>query len=48
MEQIHINHLAVISCAVANLVWADYGTRPYYFTIAWKRENNLSDEQLKN
>jgi Protein of unknown function (DUF1761) len=47
MEQFHINHLAVIVCAIANLALGALWYSPVLFYNAWKKENNLTDEQLK-
>jgi uncharacterized membrane protein len=48
MENFHINHWAVLVCAVANLALGALWYSPLLFANAWQRENNLSDEQLKN
>lgn len=47
MEQIHINHWAVIVCAVANLALGAIWYSPVLFYKAWKNENGFTDEQLK-
>jgi hypothetical protein len=47
MEQFHINHIAVICCAVANLLVGAIWYSPMLFYRAWARENNLSDEDIK-
>ena len=47
MEQIHINHWAVIVCAVANLALGAIWYSPVLFYKAWKKENGFTDEQLK-
>lgn len=47
MENLHINHFAVITCAVANLALGALRYSPLLFYNAWKKENNLSEEQLK-
>lgn len=47
MEQFHINHWAVLVCAVANWVVGALWYSPLLFYKAWKTENNLSDEELK-
>jgi len=47
MEQVYINHLAVLVCAIANLALGALWYSPAMFYKAWKRENNLSDEVLK-
>ncbi|MES1216780.1 MAG: DUF1761 domain-containing protein [Bacteroidota bacterium] len=43
----HINHFAVIVCGIANLALGALWYSPLLFYKAWKKENNLSDEQLK-
>ena len=45
--KIHINHFAVIVCAVANLALGALWYSPAMFYHAWKKENGLTDEQLK-
>jgi membrane protein YdbS with pleckstrin-like domain len=47
MEQIQINHWAVIVCAVANLALGALWYSPLLFYKAWKNENKLSNEMLK-
>lgn len=47
MEEIHINHLAVIACATANLVLGALWYSPAMFYKAWKKENSFTDEKLK-
>jgi hypothetical protein len=47
MDTIHINHLAVIVCAVANLALGAVWYSPVLFYKAWKKENGFTDEQLK-
>lgn len=47
MEQLHINHFAVIVCAIANLILGAFWYSPVLFYSVWKKENNLTDEQLK-
>lgn len=47
MENFHINHWAVLVCAVANLALGALWYSPILFYNAWKKENNLTDEQLK-
>jgi hypothetical protein len=48
MEQFHINHLAVLVCAVANLALGALWYSPLLFYKAWLKENNLTEENLKN
>ena len=43
-----INHWAVLVCAIFNLVLGAVWYSPALFYNAWKKENNLSDEQIKN
>jgi len=45
--EIHINHLAVITCGIANLALGALWYSPAMFYKSWKKENNLTDEQLK-
>ena len=47
MENIYINHFAVIVCAFANLALGALWYSPVLFYNAWKNENGLSDERLK-
>lgn len=47
MEQLHINHFAVIVCAIANLILGAFWYSLVLFYSVWKKENNLTDEQLK-
>lgn len=47
MESMMINHWAVLVCAVFNLVLGAIWYSPALFYKAWKKENNLTDEQLK-
>jgi len=46
--EIQINHLAVIVCAIANLALGALWYSPVMFYQAWKKENNLTEDQLKN
>ncbi|HYG14374.1 MAG TPA: DUF1761 domain-containing protein [Bacteroidia bacterium] len=48
MENLYINHWAVLVCAAANLLLGGLWYSPVLFGKAWQRENKLSDEQLKN
>jgi hypothetical protein len=45
--EVQINHLAVVVCAIANLGLGALWYSPAMFYQAWKKENNLTDEQLK-
>ena len=46
MENFHINHIAVVVCAVMSLVIGGLWWSPLLFAKAWQRENGLSDEQI--
>jgi hypothetical protein len=46
--EVQINHLAVVVCAIANLALGALWYSPILFYQAWKKENNLTDDQLKN
>ena len=47
MENVIINHWAVLVCALFNLALGAIWYSPALFYNAWKNENNLTDEQLK-
>lgn len=47
MEDIYINHIAVVVCAIFNLVLGALWYSPVMFYNAWKKENSLTDEDLK-
>ena len=47
MEDMIINHWAVIVAALANLVVGAIWYSPALFYKAWKSENQLTDDQLK-
>lgn len=47
MENLYINHLAVIVCAILNLALGALWYSPAMFYNAWKKENNFSDDDLK-
>ena len=47
MENIYINHIAVLVCAVMSLVIGALWWSPLMFARSWQREVGLSDEQLK-
>lgn len=47
MQQFYINHLAVLVCAVANLVVGGIWYSPILFYKAWMKENNFTDETIK-
>lgn len=47
MEQFHINHWAVLTCAVLNLVLGALWYSPLLFYKSWMKENNFSEEMMK-
>lgn len=47
MENMIINHWAVLACAVFNLMLGAFWYSPALFYNAWKKENNLTDEVIK-
>lgn len=47
MDNMIINHWAVLVCAVVSLLVGALWYSPLLFFRAWKRENNLSEEQLQ-
>ena len=47
MDQMIINHWAVLVCAISNLVLGAIYYSPALFYKAWKTENNLSDQQIE-
>lgn len=47
MENISINHLAVIAAALSTFLLGGLWYSPMLFGKAWQRENNLSDDELK-
>lgn len=47
MENIYINHIAVLVCAVMSLFIGGLWWSPLLFAKPWQREVGLSDEQLK-
>ncbi len=48
MEQIYINHFAVLVSVVTNLAFGALWYSPIIFYNSWKKENNFTDEQLKS
>lgn len=44
----NINHLAVISCAIFNLLLGAIWYSPALFYHSWKKENKLTDEHFKS
>ena len=46
MENLYINHLAVIVCALANLALGAVWYSPALFYRGWSRETGLTEEQL--
>jgi len=47
MDNITINHWAVLTCSVFNLLLGAIWYSPALFYNAWKSENNLTDEDIK-
>lgn len=47
MEEININHLAVIACAVLNLGLGALWYSPLLFYNSWLKENKLTEEELR-
>jgi hypothetical protein len=47
MEQLHINHWAVVVCAFANLALGAIWYSPLLFYKAWMKENNFTGDDLK-
>ncbi len=47
MEQFYINHWAVITCAIANLLVGAVWYSPLLFYKAWMKENNFTEEDIK-
>ena len=47
MENASINHFAVIVAALSTFMLGGLWFSPILFGKAWQKENNLSDEQLK-
>lgn len=48
MEEMYINHWAVLVAAIANLIVGAIWYSPALFYKAWKAENNKTDEDFKN
>jgi hypothetical protein len=48
MENMSINHLAVIAAAISTFLLGGLWYSPILFAKAWQEENHLTDEQLKN
>ncbi len=48
MENIYINHLAVFTCAVLNMVIGAFWYSPALFYRAWLEENKLMEADLKD
>lgn len=46
MEDLIINHWAVLCCAIANMVLGALWYSPALFYKAWKTANNLTEEQI--
>lgn len=47
MEKLHINHWAVIVCAIANLALGALWYSPLLFYKSWLRENKLSEDDIR-
>ena len=47
MENMIINHWAVLCCAIFNMILGALWYSPALFYDSWKKENNLTDEILK-
>ncbi|MCO6480985.1 MAG: DUF1761 domain-containing protein, partial [Phaeodactylibacter sp.] len=47
MENMIINHWAVLSCAVFNMLLGALWYSPPLFYNAWKKENGLTDEDIQ-
>jgi hypothetical protein len=47
MENIHINHWAVLVCAILNLALGALWYSPLMFYKAWMKENKFTDEDIK-
>ena len=47
MDQFHINHLAVLACAAANLLLGALWYSPLLFYKAWMKENRFTEEDMK-
>jgi hypothetical protein len=46
MENIYVNHIAVLVCAILNLALGALWYSPIFFYKGWLKESKLSDEQL--
>lgn len=46
MENIYVNHIAVLACAILNLALGALWYSPILFYKGWLKESKLSDEQL--
>lgn len=47
MEQLYINHWAVLVCAIANLALGALWYSPLLFYKAWMKENKFTDDDIK-
>ncbi len=47
MEEMYINHWAVLVAAISNLLVGAIWYSPALFYNAWKKENHLTDEDIK-
>jgi hypothetical protein len=48
MENMYINHIAVLVCAVMSLVIGGLWWSPLLFAKAWQQETGISDDHLKS
>ncbi|MEQ6169091.1 DUF1761 domain-containing protein [Ekhidna sp. MALMAid0563] len=48
MENMYINHWAVLVAAISNLIVGAIWYSPAFFYNAWKEENNKTDDDFKN
>ncbi|QQS31116.1 MAG: DUF1761 domain-containing protein [Sphingobacteriales bacterium] len=47
MEQFYINHWAVLTCAVVNLLLGAIWYSPMLFYKAWMKENSFTEEDIQ-
>lgn len=47
MENVNINHLAVLAAALSTFVLGGLWYSPFLFGKAWQQENNLTDDKIK-
>ena len=46
MENLYINHWAVLTCALVSFIIGALWYSPLLFYRAWQKENNLTDEDI--